>query len=247
MALSISSGETLNFNFHPIIWKGLLENQITFKEYETIDINFYNWIEKLKEGLFKKDKDLIDSYDLYFVIQNLNEKEIELIDNGKNIKVTLENVEIFIELAQSILIEEINNKIKFIKDGLYAAIGKNILQLLKWEQLEEMVCGDAIFNIKEFKDNTLCDNNEKIIQWFWEWLENCNEEDKFKYLKFVSGRSRLPKSKYEHKINVVNDKILFPFSHTCFSTLFLPKYDSKDILFERMKYVIDNVSSISDS
>ena len=247
MALSISSGETLNLNLHPIVWKCLLEKKITFKEYETIDKNFYNLIEKLKEGLLKKDKNLIESFDLYFEIQILNEKEVELIDNGKNIKVTLENVELFIELAQSIIIDEINNIIKFIKVGLNSVIEKNILQILKWEQLEEMVCGDVIFNMKEFKNNTIYDNKEKVIQWFWEWLENCKEEDKFKYLKFVSGRSRLPKSKYEHKINIVFDKNLYPSSHTCFSTLYLPKYDSRDILFERMKYVIYNITNITDN
>ena len=50
MALAISSGETLNFNLHPIFWKSLLNNKISFKEYETIDKNFYNTIEQVKEG-----------------------------------------------------------------------------------------------------------------------------------------------------------------------------------------------------
>ena len=54
-----------------------------------------------------------------------------------------------------------------------------------------MVSGEAIFDIKDFKKHTIyinSDGKEKIIQWFWEWLESCDEADKFKYLKFVSGR-----------------------------------------------------------
>ena len=186
MILAISSGETLNLNLHPIIWKSLLENQITFKEYETIDYYFYNTIEKVKEGFYKKDKNLIDSLDLNFVIKNSNEKDIELIKNGQDIKVTLENVEKFIDLAQSMRLNEINEQIKCIKDGLYSAIGKIILQLLNWKQLEEMVCGEAKFDIVDFKKHTKyanCNSNDEIIKWFWEWLENCKEEYKFKYLK----------------------------------------------------------------
>ena len=247
MALAISSGETLNLNLHPIVWKGLVENKITFEEYETIDINFYNFIKELKNSLSKKDKkELIDSYDLNFVIRNLNEKETELVVNGKNIKVNSDNAEIFINLAQSTLIEEIQSQINYIKKGLYSAIGKNLLKILNWEQLEEMVCGEVIFNMEDFKKNTKYKEGEKVIQWFWEWLENCSEKDKFKYLKFVSGRSRLPKSKYEHIINIIDDKNKLPASHTCFSTLDLPNYDSKEILFNKMKYVIENVTNITD-
>ena len=110
-----------------------------------------------------------------------------------------------------------------------------------------MVCGDVLFNMEDFKKKTRCDSNEKVVKWFWEWLESCKEEDKFKYLKFVSGRSRLPKSDYQHVIYIVNDKNKLPVSHTCFSTLDLPNYDSKEILCEKMKYVIENVTSITDS
>ena len=89
--------------------------------------------------------------------------------------------------------------------------------------------------------------NVKLIHWFWEWLGNCSNEDKFKYLKFVSGRSRLPKSEYVHKINILDNKNKLPISHTCFFSLDLPRYDSKGILFEKMKYAIENTFSISDN
>ena len=249
MALAISSEETLNFNLHPIIWKSLLENQITFQDYETIDLNYFNLIKNLENGLSKKDKNLIDSYDLNYVIQNSNGKDIELIKNGQEIKVTLENVGKYIELAKSMRIEEMKNQIKFIKDGLYSAIGKNILQIINWNQFEDMVCGKAQFDIEDFINHTTCDHKEKVIQWFWDWLKNCKEEDKFKYLKFVSGRSRLPKLNYTHSITVINfkDKNQLPVAHTCSSALDLPNYESKKILCEKMQYAIENIGNITDS
>ena len=245
--LSISSGEPLNLNLHPIVWKMILENKITFKEYKTIDNTFYNMIKNLEEGLSKKDHNLIDLYDLNFVIKNSNGSDIKFIEHGQEKKVTLDNVKTYIDLAKSKRLDEINNQIKYIKEGLYSGIEKNIIKILNWKQLEERVCGNPIFDIDDFKKHTKCDEKRIEIQWFWEWLESCKEEDKFKYLKFVSGRSRLPKSDYKHEINVIDTKNQLPKSHTCFSSLDLPKYDSKEILFEKMKYAIENVTTINDS
>ena len=234
---------------HPLIWKSLLENKVTFNDYKTIDLNLFNLIKKLEEGLSKKDKDLIDIYGLNFVIKNSNGKDIELIKNGQEIQVTLENVGKYIELVKTMKLEEMKNQIKYIKDGLYSVIGKNILQILNWNQFEEMVCGKAEFNLEDFIKHTSCNNGEKVIQWFWEWLKNCKEEDKFKYLKFVSGRSRLPKSNYTHSISVVNfkDRNQLPEAHTCSSSLDLPNYESKKILFDKMQYAIENIGNITDN
>ena len=180
-------------------------------------------------------------------MQNLNGNEIELIDNGRNIDVTLENIDLYIETIQYKIMEELKDKIKYIKDGLYSAIEKNILQILNLEQFEVMVCGEIVFNIEDFKKHTTYDSKgELVIQWFWEWLKDCDEKDKFKYLKFVSSKSRLPRLEYKHEIVLSNDKNKFPAAKTCFSRLILPKYDSKEILYEKMKYVIENVTNITD-
>ena len=154
----------------------------------------------------------------------------------------------YIELAKSMRIGEINNQIKFILNGINSGIEKNMLQILDWKQLEEMVCGEDIFNLEDFKKITKCDNEEEVIQWFWEWLKSCKEEDKFKYLKFVSGRSRFPKSGLKHTIRVMDNqnKLQLPIVHTCSSELDLPKYESKEILFEKMKYAIENITNITD-
>ena len=48
MASSISTGEALDLNFHPIIWKSILGNDISFYDYESIDYYFYNYINKLE-------------------------------------------------------------------------------------------------------------------------------------------------------------------------------------------------------
>ena len=251
MAMSISSGEVLNLNLHPIIWKSILENEISFEEYKTIDYSFYNSINELEKQYKAKDTNLF--LDFYFVIQNSNESEVELIENGKETKVTRDNLFKYINLVKITRMNEIKNQIECIKNGLFSAISKNIIQILTWTQLEEMVCGKNKLDIKEFKAHTVYEGyngKEEIINWFWEWLEQSEESVKFKYLKFVSGRTRLPISgmgySYTHRIIKVSIENKLPRAATCFFSLKLPNYNSKNEFIEKIKYSIDNCTDITD-
>ena len=253
MVMTISTGESLNLNLHPIIWKKILEQEITFDEYESIDIFYFNTINQLKEAFNNKNKEILNSFDLIFAIKNSNESDIELKENGKEINVNLENLEEYINLAKLKRLIEIDNQIDCIKKGIYSAIDKNVLQLLNWKQLEEMVCGKNKLDINDFKGHTKYHGykgDEEIIKWVWDWLISSKEEEQFKYLKFVSGRTRLPKSRfgfdYTHIITKVSKNNVYPRSSTCFFTLKLPNYDSKNIFIEKMKYAIENCSGISD-
>ena len=83
---------------------------------------------------------------------------------------------------------ETKAQIEYIQKGLFSAIDKNIIQILTWNQLEELVCGKNKLDITDFKAHTEYqgyNENDKIIKWFWKWLEGSKDEIQFKYLKFV--------------------------------------------------------------
>jgi len=252
MASSISTGEFLDLNLHPVIWKNILSKEITLYDYESIDYYFYTAINNLEyisniSDENKKKKELEKYGELYFIIKNSNDVDIELKPEGSKIKVTIDNLKEYIDLSKSKRIKEFNNSLDYLKKGFYSVIPYDILQVLTWQQLEEMVCGTNELNIDEFKANTVYEGytiNDQNIKWFWDWFESTSKNERIKYLKFVSGRSRLPKSgnviKYKHTISkLINvDKNRFPKSMTCFFKLNLPVYDSYDTFVEKMKYAI---------
>ena len=92
--------------------------------------------------------------------------------------------------------------------------------------------------------------NSKIIQDFWKVLESFSEEEKSLYLKFVSGRTRLPDARsinLIHKIQKLNKRNpdnYMPASTTCYFTLSLPNYSSYEILRDKLRYAIHNCNSI---
>ena len=254
LVLSISSGEVLNLNLHPIIFKLILNNEITFSDFETLDYNSYKLIQDLNNALIKNDTNYIIQMGLNFEIKNSNGSDIELKPDGKNLYVDISNVNQYINLYKLKRLEEFNIQIKEIQKGLFAGISIDVLQILSWRELEKIICGKNNFDVDDLKKHTNYDGynqNEQVIKWFWEWLENISEEDKFKYLRFVSGRSRLPQANlgynYKHVINKVNNKDLYPTSHTCFFTLHLPNYDNKNDLIKKLDYTIENSIEIYDS
>ena len=81
-------------------------------------------------------------------------------------------------------------------------------------------------------------------------MESFTEEEKSKYLRFVSGRNKLPDPRnimIIHKISLLRgrdpDKKM-PTSSTCYFTLNLPDYSSYEILRDKLRYVINNCSAI---
>ena len=251
MAMAISTGESFNLNLHPIIWKSLLEQEISFEEYRTIDFSFYSSINDLEKQFKQKDSNIF--LDFYFVIKNSNESDVELVENGKGIKTTKDNLEKYLNLVKSTRINEIKNQIKYIQKGLFSAIDKNIIQILNWNQLEEMVCGKNKMDISDFKTHTVYQGykeNDQTIIWFWKWLEQSKDEIQFKYLKFVSGRTRLPKSgfgyTYTHTITKIGIGNKYPKAATCFFTLKLPPFEDEKEFIEKIEYAIENCTDISD-
>ena len=111
MASSIATGEALYLNLHPIIWKSILNQDITLYDYESIDYYFYTIINQLEyinkiTNKEERQKKLEDYQELYFIIKNSNDIDIELKPNGRDIKVTADNLKEYIELSKS---ERIND------------------------------------------------------------------------------------------------------------------------------------------
>ena len=69
------------------------------------------------------------------------------------------------------------------------------------------------------------------MEWFWEVLNEMEEDDKQKYLKFVNGRAKLPTNPQDgrqHTINPGGYHDELPQAHTCFFQIDLPNYESKE-------------------
>jgi E3 ubiquitin-protein ligase HUWE1 len=123
-------------------------------------------------------------------------------------------------------------------------VPKKFLELFTVEELDLLINGSPTVDIKELKTKTKYDNfeeNDKEIAWLWEILETETQEFRKKFLKFVTGSSRIGVD-FKLTIKKINDDNKvdhYPRSHTCFNKLDLPLYSSKEQLTEKLSEAIN--------
>ena len=257
MLHSICTGNVLDLNLHPIFYKKLLNKEVDFSEIETLDKLSYKFIISLEN--IKDEQEFQEKYnDLFFAVHSSSDNSlIELIDNGQYKKVTFENLSEYINLYKKFLLTEYDAKISIIRSGIFDNLikkcKKNFTSLITPQDLEELITGIPKLSIQTLRERTVYEPNEpycELFQNFWKVLESFTEKEKSLYLKFVSGRTRLPNpgnNDFIHKIVKIDrenpDKYM-PTSTTCYFTLGLPQYSSYEILNEKLKYAIHNCNSI---
>lgn len=133
---------------------------------------------------------------------------------------------------------------------------------MTYKELEQLVCGKKIIDIELLKSNTdykmsLSEDSQRV-KWLWEILGEITEEDRVKFVKFCWAQERLPATKEEFEKLQIKFKIKphidkkkidnFPRADTCFFSLELPEYSSKEVMKKMIMTAIsfDNVSINAD-
>lgn len=85
----------------------------------------------------------------------------------------------------------------------------------------------------------------QVVKWLWEVVrEVMDDEEKRRFLKFFTGSDRAPIGGLGNLRCIIQrdgtDSNKLPTSHTCFNTLLLPSYKSKEKLTDRLKLAIMN-------
>lgn len=82
-----------------------------------------------------------------------------------------------------------------VREGMSWIVPVPLLSLLTAKQLEQMVCGmpeisvDVLKKVVRYRE---VDEQHQLVQWFWHTLEEFSNEERVLFMRFVSGRSRLP-------------------------------------------------------
>ena len=260
LAYVISSENYAPLHLSQFVFKQILNYKIEPIDIENIDIHSYNSIIKiLTYGTLEQKKNLYGIID--FTCQLSNGDIIELIPNGKNILLNESNQNQFLELYLKARSNEIYEQAQAIKIGLCSVIPEQIINFLTWQDFEYKICGPQSFDMDLLIRNTKYTGfkpSDPTIKFFWKFLNECTLEEKYLYLKFANGFSRLPKddsgfNKNPHQITKMEDissndyDKKLPRSHTCFFTIDIPPYSTYEILKEKMLYAMKNSMVISDT
>jgi ubiquitin-protein ligase E3 A len=173
----------------------------------------------------------------------------ELKVGGKNIEVTNENKEEYVDLLIDFLMNKsIEKMFKSFEKGFNKCCGGEVLSMIEPEDLEMLICGSKILDFNELKKSTVYQDGynaeSETVKRFWEVILEFTEDEKKKFLFFCTGCDRAPINglgdlKFYISKHGNNDELL-PSVHTCFNHFLLPDYSTKDILREKLLKAIHN-------
>ncbi|XP_061200934.1 E3 ubiquitin-protein ligase HECTD3-like [Neopsephotus bourkii] len=245
---ALRSGEFLMLALPALVWKQLAGEEVVWsKDFAAVDAELVRLLEMM-EGMDREAFEFMFGKELTYTVVRSDQHVMELIPNGSNTVVRYEDRKEFIRLVQKARLEESKEQIAAMRAGLLCVVPQPVLDLLTWQVIEKKVCGDpkiTVSDLRRFITFEGIEPNDTHMQNFWEALSNFTSEDLSHFLKFVSGRSRLPVQigVYLDRGNLDTVDVM-PRASTCSCTFFLPIYSSAKTCEEMLRYAVYNCPSI---
>ena len=207
MGMAIRKKHYFDLKFAPLVWKSLLQEDITVQDIEAIDQQSFTMIYDLEKNVEQiqsiggnNDLDYLFSSildELRFDVVSSGGQTYELIPGGSDIPITMANFKQYCSSYRQYRLEEFHRQIKYIRQGVYSIIPSYYLSLFTSKELEEAVCGKGQIDVDLLKRNTYYggdfSENTPHIQRFWNVFRDVfTDEQRKLFLIFVWGRSTLP-------------------------------------------------------
>ncbi|NXK52374.1 HECD3 ligase, partial [Chauna torquata] len=248
MGAALRSKEFLVLALPGLVWKQLAGEEVIWsKDFTTVDVELVKLLEVL-EGVDREAFDFMFGRELTYTTVRSDQRVVELIPNGSSTVVRYEDRKDFIRLVQKARLEESKEQVAAMRAGLLRVVPQAVLDLLTWQQLERKVCGNpemTAADLRRFITFEDFPSGDSRVQIFLEALNNFTSEDLSRFLKFVTGRSRLPVEITVYPDRSSADRLdMMPEASTCSCTLYLPKYSSAKACEELLRYAVYNCMSI---
>jgi len=180
------------------------------------------------------------------------QETIELIPDGRNILVTNDNKQDYVDkLASFKMSTTISEQIKAFLTGFYEIIPRYLVTIFTESELEILISGLSEVDVEDLKANTVLQGYQASspqVMWLWRVLLEMTSEQRSSFWQFCTGSCKVPAGGFKflegqhgrqsftvHK--VPNSKNL-PVSHTCFNQLDLPEYDTYETLKEKLNKAV---------
>ncbi|XP_062437000.1 E3 ubiquitin-protein ligase HECTD3-like isoform X1 [Rhea pennata] len=248
MGATLRGKEFLVLSLPGLVWKQLAGEEVSWsKDFAAVDSELVKLLEVL-QAVDREAFDFMFGRELTYTTVLSDQRVMELIPNGSSTVVRYEDREEFIRLVQKARLEESKEQIAAMRAGLLRVVPQAVLDLLTWQQLERKICGEPEITVAELRRFMTFEDfpqDDSRVQMFLEALNNFTREDLSRFLKFVTGRSRLPVQITVYPDRTNSEAVdLMPEASTCSCTFFLPTYSSAKACEELLRYAVYNCVSI---
>jgi E3 ubiquitin-protein ligase HERC2 len=241
MGISMRQKLYLPFEFPPMVWKYLTGQELGISEIMDVDRETATRLHRLTSAGESSDAAAMEGET--FTILSASGSLVELVGNGAETDVTPADAETFVKLALQFRLHEFDPALESLRAGFVSVVPERVLSLCSASELEALTCGDPVIDIELLRAKTAYHGyhkNDKTCKYFWAVLKSFSNEDRSRFIRFVWGRSRLPKPAewgddrpFKLTSKGGGDGAL-PIAHTCFRQLECPAYSSEAIMRQRL-------------
>ncbi|KAJ8304108.1 hypothetical protein KUTeg_017691 [Tegillarca granosa] len=226
--VAIRTKKPLDLHLAPSVWKLLVGIPLKQDDLEEVD---HLYIQSLKGILFIHENGVNETNFHEFIPldcfegQSSDGRLVPVIPGGRTIHFNFHNRQEYVEAVIRYRLHEMDKQLVCGMEEMSVDV---LRKVVRYRGIDEK-----------------CD----VVQWFWEVLEAFSNDERIQFLRFVSGRTRLPAnpSDISQRFQIMNSDrgpSCLPTSQTCFFQLRLPFYPSRDVLAEKLRYAINNCRSI---
>ena len=246
MGAVFRGSESLVLSLPQFIWKQLVGEPVTWtRDFVTVDsaeVKFIDSIETMEMEKFEASF----SGCLNFVTVLSNGTTVSLLPGGEDRQVMYDDRLEYCQLVKEIRMKEVVHQIKALKEGLCMVVPEKVLSLLTWQELEEKVCGSPEIPLSALKKSARyvseLSESSSVVRHMWEALKSFTNEERSRFIRFITGRRRLPVTIYIDSADGGPSSL--PTSATCSNTLYLPPYNSVEQASEKLRYAAYNCVAI---
>jgi E3 ubiquitin-protein ligase HERC2 len=252
MGMAIRSGSPLSLSLAEPMWKLLAGSSLTVSDITEVDKDYMPGLLCIRH--MEPDPKSFAAMDMSFSTPSAAGHDVQL--SARYSRVTAENRVEYVQLAKAFRLHEFDPAASAVREGMSRVVPVPLLSLFTGFELETMVCGSPdipLHLLKSVATYKGVEANSPLVIWFWEVMEEFGNAERSLFLRFVWGRTRLPRSIADFRgrdfVLQIMDKYnppddFLPESYTCFFLLKMPRYSCKRVLREKLTYAIHFCKSI---
>lgn len=247
MGIAVRTGSPLSLNLaEPPVWRQLGGETLRPADLTEVDRDYVTGLLCIRD--MDDDPKIFQSMELPFSTPSAKGHAVQL--SSKYTRITPQNKHEYCKLALNYRLHEFDEAVKAVRDGMSKVIPVPLLSLFSPSELQTMVCGSPEIEMGLLKTVATykgVESTSSLVQWFWEVMEEFSNQERSLFLRFVWGRTRLPRTIADFRgrdfVLQVLDKYnppdhFLPESYTCFFLLKMPRYSCKVSVFFYKKLLL---------
>ncbi|KAL0220280.1 hypothetical protein RCL1_000134 [Eukaryota sp. TZLM3-RCL] len=242
VASFFARGYVLGFGPSAFFANQIQGNPLTFKDLQSMDNQIYQSFSRL---ITSSDEEL-SSFDLYFSFYDQScSRDVELIPNGKHIKVNSNNLPQYLDLVTRYMFTKFSPYISQFCAGISSLIPSNIFSLFSISELQLLFSGTVEFSLNDFISSIVFSASDEMKLVIIEAIKQLNLTELRLLLRFITGLKRAPLLSFHQlspplsiRVDTTAPLSLLPYASTCTNTMAVPQYNSVEMTLARLRVAI---------